>query len=411
MVDATRGRGGADFVEGRCPRHLVGRFPVAEGRTVTLLREADGVGEWLVTGYEAGRAVLRDPRFARGPSAGLRRPRGPAARMSVTDLDPPEHGRIRRLVGRAFSPRRVAALQPRVERMAEVLLDQLHVSPATGDLLRDFCVPLTFGAQCELLGVPPARREVIFQCATERLGPPEAGPAEVYRGELRLHAAVVELLADREEPPAGLLGELVAAHREGGLGGWDDLTGLAASLFFDGHALAAAQIANAAHRLLSSPALAERLRADPRLLDGVVEESLRHSPAVTLSMARTATSDVEVDGVRIRAGDQVSVALPVANRDGTVFADPHRFRTDRASGGHLAFGHGAHFCLGAHLARVEMRVALGALVRRTPRLRLAVPSADLGWWVSSSRRSLVSLPVRTEPVSWRRSPAAHGAVL
>ncbi|MFC7309228.1 cytochrome P450 [Streptomyces monticola] len=393
MAGITHGRGGTEFVAGGCPRHLVGELPITPGPPVRLLDEADGVRHWLVTGYEAGRELLRNPHFSRARSAEQRHPRGPATRMSVTDMDPPRHTRIRHLVSKAFSARRVAELRPEIERLAEELLDQLTAASDGADLLRDFCTPLTFRAQSELLGVPPARRDVIFQLANERLGPPGAGPDDIHRGELRLYNAVADMLHDRHEPPRGLLGALITAHEEGQLGTEDDLTGLAASLFFDGHALAAAQIANAVHCVLSSPGLSRRLRADRTLLNCVVEESLRYSPAVNLSMTRTATADVEFAGASMRAGDQVSVALPLANRDDTVYPDAHRFGTERPASGHLSFGRGAHFCLGAHLARTEISVALTALLDRVPHLQLAVPPEEMAWWVSSSRRSLTSLPV------------------
>ncbi|MFD7660502.1 cytochrome P450 [Actinosynnema sp. NPDC059797] len=395
MRDVTRGLGGVEFVEGRRHRHLVGDgVEVGRGCPVTARDTADGGREWLVTGYEEARDFLRDHRFSRAVLAEAQHPRGPATRMSVTDLDPPSHTRIRALIGGAFSARRTERLRGHVERTAEELLDGLIAAAPTADLLADLCAPLTFAAQAELLGVPASRRTAIRELATARLGAPGASRTEVYRGELLLHEEVSALLADTDDPPTGLFAELLSAHRDRGLLDATELTGVAASLFFDGHALAAAQIANAVLCALSRPGLLAGLDRRPDLLAGVVEESLRYSPSVNFSMTRVATSAVRLAGARIEPGDRVTALLPVANRDDAAFADPRRFAPDRTRARHLSFGHGTHHCLGAHLARVEMRAALRALARRAPRLSLALDERDLAWAVTPTMRTLTALPVR-----------------
>ncbi|RSN32168.1 cytochrome P450 [Amycolatopsis sp. WAC 01416] len=390
MADVTGGRGGSDFAEGRHRRLLVGD-DVPAGCPMSS-RPRDGRREWLVSGYSETREFLRDKRFSRAVLAETTHPRGPATRMSVTDLDPPRHTRIRKLIGGAFSARRAEQLRGYVETAATDLLDRLIAAGPTADLLTDFCAPLTFSAQAELLGVPRSRRDAVRKRANARLGKPGSPRSAVYQGELLLHDEVAMMLADTEDPPSGLMAELVEAHRSGALDE-SELTGLAASLFFDGHALAAAQITNTVLCVISRPGLLAELDSKPAVLDATVEEALRYSPAVNFSMTRIATEDVALAGTRIEPGDLVTALLPVVNRDEGVFAEPDRFAMDR-NGRHLSFGHGTHHCIGAHLARVEIQSALRALSRRAPELSLAVPESSLDWTVSPTMRALSALPVR-----------------
>lgn len=345
-----------------------------------------------MSSYSEAREFLRDKRFSRAVLAETTHPRGPATRMSVTDLDPPRHTRIRKLIGGAFSARRAEQLRGYVETAATDLLDRLIAAGPTADLLADFCAPLTFSAQAELLGVPRSRRDAVRKRANARLGKPGSPRSAVYQGELLLHDEVAMMLADTEDPPSGLMAELIEAHRSGALDE-SELTGLAASLFFDGHALAAAQITNTVLCVISRPGLLAELDSDPAVLDATVEEALRYSPAVNFSMTRIATEDVTLAGTRIEPGDLVTALLPVVNRDEDVFAEPDRFAMDR-NGRHLSFGHGTHHCIGAHLARVEVQSALRALSRRAPELSLAVPESSLDWTVSPTMRALSALPVR-----------------
>ncbi|WP_146073792.1 cytochrome P450 [Amycolatopsis sp. CA-126428] len=395
MSGVARGSGGADFVHGRQRRQLIGPAGVDGAGPVERVPGPGGV-EWLVTGYHEAREVLRDDRFGRAAHSASLPLRGPAVRMSVTELDRPAHTRIRGLIGGAFSARRVEQLRPRVEELADELLRDVVGRRPGADLLTAFCGPLTFAAHCELLGVPPHRRERIRRCAVERLGTPSACPAETHRAELRLHDEVSALLTGSEPPATGLLAELLAEHRRGILGE-EELTGLGASLFFDGFTLAATQIANVVLYLLTGPGRFARLRDDQGALDGVVEESLRYSPSAPMSMTRVALEDVVIGGRRIHAGDRVTAALALANRDDARFERPCRFDADRHGNRHLAFGFGTHHCVGAHLARVEIRAALGALLRQAPNLRLEVDERDIAWFASATIRGPVGLPVRWEP--------------
>ncbi|MDQ3405321.1 MAG: cytochrome P450, partial [Actinomycetota bacterium] len=240
MIDPAQGYGGSDFIDGTASRHLIGDAQLTEGLSVSSATAANGCPAWVVTGYRETRDFLRDSRFSRTEATDRRHPPGPALRMSVTEMDPPRHTGIRTLIGGAFSARNVEPLRPAVERAAGDLLDELMDAGPSADLLADFCAPLAFAAQCELLGVPQRHRESIRAHAVERLGCSDA--AATREVELRLHAEVTTMLAD-DQPRTGLFAELAEAHRRGEIDA-TDLTGLATSLFFDGHALSAAQIAH-----------------------------------------------------------------------------------------------------------------------------------------------------------------------
>ncbi|TCO47418.1 cytochrome P450 [Actinocrispum wychmicini] len=382
MIGVAEGHGGADFVNGARRRHLVGVLHPRTDQPVTLVDDR----VWLATGYQQAREVMRDKRFSRA-AAGTGCPRGPALRMSITELDPPTHTAIRTLVGGSFSARQVERLRPRVDDLADRLLARLVDSGRTVDLVADFCAPLTFHSQCALLGVPEHCRAAIRRRSDQRIGLPGATAADTYSAELLLHDEVVRMIADRDRPPGGLIATLIAGHLDESA-----LTGLVASLFFDGHLLSAAQIANTVLLVLTH-GLVDRLRTDPALLDDVIEETFRYCPSVNLSMPRVATAEVSLGDVQVRAGDRVAAAITLADRDHAMFATPDRFVPGRPTR-HLAFGYGTHHCIGAHLARVQVRAAMLALLRRTPNLALATPEQELAWVVSPTVRRLCRLPVR-----------------
>jgi cytochrome P450 len=392
MIGVTHGLGGVDFVTGRQHRHLVGDVRLPANPGMTLLTDMAGSRVWLASDYHQAKEFMRDKRFSRAAMSSAGCPRGPALRMSITEMDPPTHTSTRNLVCGAFSARQVERLRPGIEELADRLLSRLIDSGRTADLLADFCAPLTFHSQCTLLGVPIHCRAAIRQHSVRRVGMPGASKAETYAAELLLHDAVVEMIADQRRPPTGLLATLIAAHRDRHVLDEPDLTGIAASLFFDGHVLSAAQIANTVLVMLIR-GLFGPLRADPALLDDAIEESLRFCPSVNLSMTRAATVDLTLGGARIRAGDRVAAAIALADRDGTMFSAPERFLPGRTVR-HLAFGYGTHHCIGAHLARVQLRAALLAVLRRAPNLRLATPEHELAWFVSPTIRRLTELPVR-----------------
>lgn len=314
--------------------------------------------------------------------------------MSVTEMDPPAHARVRRLVAGAFTARGIERLRARIERIADRLLDQLVAAGPPVDLVEWFCAPLAFAAQCEVLGVPVAHRSTIRTWAVARSGQPGTAPETIQAAEFQLHAHVTRVITEKRRwPGKGLFDHLIAARDRHDLIDETELRGIAASLFFDGHFLAATQIANSVRCLLRHPDHLRLLQAHSSLISRAAEELLRVSPSVNHSMSRVATADVDLGGMRIRAGETMTAALPLANRDAAVFARPDQLDFVRPVNQHLSFGHGIHYCLGAHLARVELQIALTALLHRLPGLRLAVPDRTLSPFATQGACGVLTLPV------------------
>ncbi len=365
-----------------------GRAFLAREELAGPARLPDGPGPVprLIGGYEESRRMLTAPAWSRA-GAVHRVPVGPATAMSVTDMDPPHHTRVRALLNGSFSARAVRAHRPGLEQRARDLVARMREAGGAGDVLEAFCRPFAFAAHCDVLGVPEAVRPALRHWSVARTA--GAGAAVTHRAELRLHDLVRPVL---DRPGPGLLGALADACAAGRLTR-RELTGLSASLFFDGHVLAAAQLANALLCLVLVPSRLDRLREHtPALVGPVVEEALRCHPAITLSMVRTATTGPAVSAAAV---------IPLANRDPRVFADPDRFDPDRFEVGpgrsprrHLSFGRGPHHCPGAELTRLQLRIGLAALVHGLPGLRLAVDEATLTWSVSPAVRTLDALPVR-----------------
>jgi len=372
-----------------------------ESRPVAPVRMPGYGRAWMVTRYADVRTVLSDPRLARDvrrwPGGGRSRP-GEATGVYAHMLhaDPPDHTRLRRVVQKAFTPR-LAALSPRAEEIAAGLLDEM--AAARGDvidLLGAYARPLPVTVLCELLGIPAADRARITVTVTAY-----DNRAEHQRVERELAAYFTELIAARRaEPGDDLVSALVLARDSAAdEGAADGLTGseLLATLYLlvmAGFDTTVNLIASGTLALLTHPAEMARLRADPSLLPAAVEELLRFTSPVNHANDRFTTEDVPVGGVVIPAGEWVLPATSSANRDPARFPGPDRLDLGRDTSGHVAFGYGIHYCLGAPLARMEAEVALGALLLRFPGMSLAVPAEELRWRPVSLMNGLESLPVR-----------------
>jgi len=366
------------------------------------------LGIWFLTRHRDVEAVLKDPRFSVNRTAFAPPRMNPLLSLSsefqtfvnrtLLMVDPPDHTRLRGLVSRAFTPRRVEALRPRAEALVDELLDAA-ARRDDADLIRDLAFPLPIILICELLGVPVADRDQLRRWTndlTVLLDPFTGGSLEQADRSFRELSAYFRALFDarRREPREDLISALVAAESGGDRLGDAELTATVGLILGAGHETTTNLIGNAAIALLRNPGERKRLQDDPSLLPRAVEEFLRYDAPVQAT-DRVATEDCEIDGHRIRAGQFCALLIGAANRDPETFADPDRLDVGRAESRHLSFGQGVHFCLGAGLARLEGQVAIGGLLRRFPAFEADVTSPD--WRRSMTLRGVTRLPVTLRP--------------
>ena len=355
-----------------------------EHEPLARVRMPYGEESWLVTRYADARTVLGDPRFSRAVSVDRDEPRvAPhTGDGGILAMDPPEHTRLRRLVAKAFTMRRVELLRPRVEEIADGLVDAMLAAGTPVDLVEEFAVPLPVTVICELLGVPATDRARFRVWSEAVVSTTALTPAQIieYRDSLEAYMAGLVERRRREPTDADLLGALVRARDEGDSLSEEEMVQLAVGLLVAGHETTASQIPNFVYTLLTHPEVLDRLRRRPDLVPDAVEELMRWVPLGAASaFPRYATEDVELSGGVVPAGDPVLVAVAAANRDGRAFADPDRIDLTRGRSPHIGFGHGVHHCLGAPLARLELEVALATLLRRLPGLRFAGPEDAIPW--------------------------------
>jgi cytochrome P450 len=372
-----------------------------EGRPVVLAELPDGSTAWLVSGYEQARQMAVDPRFSR--ALALSSDRGSRgfeafARGSINGIDPPEHTRLRRLVASAFTARRVEALRPRVASIVDELIDALIDKPQPADLVTAFSLPLPVQVICEMLGVPTEDMEQFHAWSDTVLGDWERDADEVMTalaGMFGYFGKLIEM--KRAQPADDLMTALIAARDEADRLSEDELMVLGCTVLIGGHETTANQINLSLIVLLDHPAELAKLRADPDLIPGGVEEFLRYVRLGGLAPARVTSEEVKIGDVTIPAGETVIPLIGTANRDPSVFTDPDRFDVTRAPANHLAFGVGVHHCLGAQLARMELQEAFRGLLGRVPGLRLAVPAEQLRF-----KHGMVIHSLRELPVIWDR---------
>ncbi|WP_033295576.1 cytochrome P450 family protein [Amycolatopsis jejuensis] len=373
-----------------------------EAGSVCPIRSTRGVPSYLVSGYDEARVLLGEPRLSKD-SAGAYRLMAEKAGGAILEAgrlfgghmlnsDPPVHTRLRKLVNKAFTSRTVARLRPRIEEITGELLDEMARHEQV-DLIEAFAEPLPITVICELLGVRPDDRGEFSGWSHTLLS--VSGEEATRNAAMSMHAYLQQLVAGkRTEPGEDLLSDLVHATDEGDSLSEDELVSMAFLLLVAGHETTVNLIGNAAFALLRAPEQAAKLRADPSLLPGAVEEFLRFDGPINIATVRFTVEDVEADGVTIPAGEFVHISLLSANRDESRFPDAAELDVTRPPGGHLAFGHGIHYCVGAPLARLEAEIALGSLLRRFPQLSLAVAEEEVSYRPSSLVHGLVELPVR-----------------
>ncbi|MER7572291.1 cytochrome P450 [Streptomyces sp. NPDC126514] len=348
---------------------------------------------WLVVGHEEARTALADPRLAKdGAKIGTPALDEELVGKTLLSTDPPQHTRLRGLLSRSFTMRRVEELLPRIQQITDDLLDTM-LPLGRADLVESFALPLPLTVICELLGAPEMSRAEFRRMATESIAP--SSPAAAHDAFAGLGAYFTELIADKRAagPTDDLLSDLVHSSAEDGAPiSPDELRGMAFILLIAGYESTVNLISSGVHALLTHPGQLAALRADMTLIDGAVEEMLRYEGPIENATFRYASEPLEIGGVRIAKHEPVMICLAAADRDADRYPDPERFDIRRDSRGHLAFGHGIHFCLGAPLARVEARTAIRALLERAPGLALDGPPGD--WLPGTLIRGMRSLPVR-----------------
>jgi cytochrome P450 len=354
---------------------------------------------WLVSRYEDARMVLADQRFSRYllyPGAPYMIEPGDfsTGERSILNLDPPDHTRIRRLVSKAFTPRRVEGLRGRIEEITAALLDEMSAKQPPVDLIEEFAFPLPTAVICELLGVPFEDRERFRAWSSVIVAPIQYGQDKVAAAQRDGAEDMARLIATkRAQPGNDLLSALITARDDEDRLTEPELIDLSTQMLLAGHETTVSLIGTGIVLLNRYPDQLDALRKDPALIDSAIEEILRYESPADTSLLRVATADVALNGVTIRKGEAVIAVTGSANFDEREFANPTAFDITRTHNPHLGFGHGIHFCIGAPLARVEGQVALSALLDRFPDLRLAVSQEEIVWRPPLSVRGPVAVPV------------------
>lgn len=359
-----------------------------------------GAEVWFVTRYEDAVHVLKNPHFAVEPQ-------NPELKATYTDLsfmllfngsmvasDPPRHTRLRALVSKAFTARFVEDLRPRVQEIADHLIDRIEPRGQM-DLVDDFATTLPILVIAEMLGVPPEDHPQIRVWSKAIFDSLGGDTSRACADKIQDFGVYAMNMCKRKRAAArhDLISQLVQVEENGSRLTDEELVAMIALLIFAGHETTANLISNGALTLLTHPGELARVRQDPTLISAAVEEILRFQGSVTGPGPRYATQDVELGGQLIRKGEVVLVSLAAANRDEAEFPQPDTFDPARVEGKHLSFGQGIHFCLGAQLARLEGQIAIGTLIKRLPNLRLAVAPETLRWRGNPHTRGMYSLPV------------------
>lgn len=361
-----------------------------------------GQPAWLITGHRAARRILADPRV----SADRSRPGYPrvfplqrvAARepvRSLVSLDPPEHTTHRRMLTGEFTVRRIRALRPRIQEIVDEHITRMLAGPRPADLVAALSLPVPSLVICDLLGVPPADRED-FQAWTRVMVGGTSTEAQIADAMHALSGYIGELVTAREtEPGPGLLSRLITDYRAAGTYDRRRVVNTGMLLLSAGHETTANMISLSTIALLDDPARRATLTADPTVVPSAVEELLRYFSIADAITARTATEDIPLGDVVIRAGDGLIVLTAAADHDPHVFPDPGHLDPHRNARGHLAFGYGVHQCLGQNLARAELEIVFATLFARIPTLRLATGARHLPYLDHA-----FVYGVREVPVTW-----------
>ncbi|GGU85749.1 cytochrome P450 family protein [Lentzea flava] len=389
---------GADFIQNA---HVVGAA-LRESAPIRHVVLPSGLPVWLVTGYEAARTVATDPRFSSQRvydrmhrmvlGEDEETPFSEDFAKNLLNLDPPEHTRLRKLTTRMFTSRAIAPLRPRIEQIADELLDDMAGRESV-EFLEAYAYPLPIRVITEMLGVPFSDRDQFTQWSKTMVdgGASEAAGAATMQMASYLHGLIA---AKRETPADDLLSQLVHMSEDGDQLSSSELVAVTVVLLIGGFETTVNLISGGILSLSRHTDQLALLRADRSLMANAIEEFLRHETPNILSSPRYTTEEVEIAGVVIPEGEFVMVSWLAANRDPARFTDPDRLDITRPMGGHLAFGHGLHFCLGAPLARLEGEIAFGRLLDRFANIEVLSAVDDLRWRDSTVMHGLESLVVQ-----------------
>lgn len=358
----------------------------------------DGHVGWLITGYTAVRNVLSDPRF----SARSEFKRAPVDRPGIApfygqpalpgwlvDMDPPQHTRYRRALSELLCMRRMKMLKPRIEQIVHERLDEMEQIGPPLNLVEHFALPIPSLTICELLGVPYEKRHE-FQHNSATLFSLEASAQQAATSMESLTNFLLNLIEQKREQPAeDLLSKLISLSEFNN----EELAGIGVLLLTAGHETTTNMLALGTFALLSNPSQFLQLRNEPKLIENAVEELLRYLSIFQFGVPRTPLEDVTLEGCLIKAGESVTLSLPAANRDPSKFNSANELCISRSAHGHFAFGFGMHYCLGMHLARIEMQIGYLALFQKFPTLRLAISPEEIELNTNAGLYGIHQLPI------------------
>ena len=380
----------------------------AQGRAHPLVFP-HGAKVWLITGYDDVRQLLSDPRVSKDGSrmnelfmrhSGQDVAQDEAAGFGFDDelsqhmlnTDPPRHTRLRSLVSKEFTLKRMEAFRPRLEQVVDDLLDALDDAGPVVDLVSGFTLPLPIITICDLLGIPPEDQAIFRRWAVELVGAGQPPQVVEAASEHVMDYARASIAAKQEEPGPDMMSALLRGKDEDRLT-LDELVGMFFLFTIAGHVTSMHTLTNSIFSLLSHPAELARLRADMSLMHGAIDELMRYDGGVGVATFRFTKEEITLGVVTIPAGEILALSVNSAHRDANRYPDPDRLDLTRRPNGILGFGHGTHYCIGAPLARIQSEVALTKLLTRYPDIALAADPNTLEWENNTLLRGLVELPV------------------
>ncbi|GAA1358096.1 cytochrome P450 [Saccharothrix algeriensis] len=369
-----------------------------ETEPISRLRFPDGHLGWLITSHSLARAMLADNRFSNRAElqhspvrVGGQVPPAPepAKPGMFISMDGKEHAKYRKLLTGQFTVRRMNLLVPRIEQIVAEHLAAVRAAGPGVDLVAEFALPVPSMVICELLGVPYGERDS-FQSDTRTAFTLSNDFKVIMEAFQRIEAFVADLVRRKHEDPGDDM--LTGLIQTGELTD-EEVANMGLLLLIAGHETTANMLGIGTLALLEHPEQLAALKEDPSLIDNAVEELMRYLSIIQIGPSRVALEDLELGGAQIRAGEMVLISTPAANRDPDRYERPDELDVRRPAGGHVAFGHGVHQCLGQQLARIEMRIGFSALFREFPDLRLAVPASEVPLRSDAGIYGVHSLPV------------------